>query len=141
MLHELLEREESLKAAALRAADAGDWRAVADTAKNLVATYRAILASGLVPGTELSRWTALRDRWEAIGAEASAKVPASESRKTARKTCFLFYLEVLNDLHIDFMREITVHSEEELAFRIVPDIITDIISNIAVHFVTPYRFG
>ena len=63
------------------------------------------------------------------------------TRKTARKTCFLFYLEVLNDLHIDFMREITVHSEEELAFRIVPDIITDIISNIAVHFVTPYRFG
>ena len=86
MLHELLEREESLKAAALRAADAGDWRAVADTAKNLVATYRAILASGLVPGTELSRWTALRDRWEAIGAEASAKGPASESKKPARKT-------------------------------------------------------
>lgn len=86
MLHELIEREEALKAAALRAADAGDWRTVADTAKKLVATYRAIIASGLVPETELSRWTALRDRWAAIGDEASAKIPASESKKPASKT-------------------------------------------------------
>ena len=85
MLHELLEQEESLKATALRAADAGDWRAVADTARKLVATYRAILASGLVPETEVSRWTGLRDRWETIGAEAAAKVPARESRRSERK--------------------------------------------------------
>lgn len=85
MLHELIEREESLKATALRAADTGDWRTVAGTAKSLVATYRAILASGLVPEAEFSRWTALRDRWEAIGAEASAKIPASESKKSVRK--------------------------------------------------------
>lgn len=85
MLHELIEREEALKATALRAADAGDWRTVAETAKSLVATYRAILASGLVPEAEFSRWTALRDRWEAIGAEAAVKIPASEGKKSARK--------------------------------------------------------
>ena len=85
MLHELIEREESLKATALRAADTGDWRTVAGTAKNLVATYRAILASGLVSDAEISRWTALRDRWESIGAEAAAKIPASEGKKSARK--------------------------------------------------------
>lgn len=86
MLHELIEREESLKAAALRAADVGDWRTVAENAKSLVATYRAILASGLVPVAESSRWTALRDRWEAIGDEAAAKIPTSEIKKSARKT-------------------------------------------------------
>lgn len=86
MLHELIEREESLKATALRAADVGDWSTVVSTAKNLVATYRAILASGLVSEAEISRWTALRDRWEAIGTEASTKIPASEGKKSARKT-------------------------------------------------------
>lgn len=85
MLHELIEREEALKATALRAADAGDWRTVAETAKSLVATYRAILASGLVPEAEFSRWTALRDRWETISAEAAVKVPISESKKPVRK--------------------------------------------------------
>lgn len=85
MLHELIEREETLKSTALRAADAGDWSTVASTAKNLVATYRAILASGLVPDVEISRWTALRHRWDAIGAEATAKIPASEGKKSVRR--------------------------------------------------------
>ena len=74
MLHELLQREEELKAAAKRAADAGDWAVVANAARSLVATYRAILASGLIPATEEMRWVSLRDRWERIGAEAAAKV-------------------------------------------------------------------
>ena len=85
MLHELIEREGALKATALRAADAGDWRIVAESSKSLVAIYRAILASGLVPETEFSRWTALRDRWETIGADAAAKVPINESKRSARK--------------------------------------------------------
>lgn len=73
MLHELLQREEYLKSAVLRAADATDWPSVAENAHALVSTYRAILASGLVPVAEEGRWTALRDRWGRIAAEAMSK--------------------------------------------------------------------
>ena len=59
MLHGLIEREEGLKAAALRAADAGDWQGVASMAKELQAVYRAILASGAVPAPESARWEGL----------------------------------------------------------------------------------
>ena len=82
MLHELIQREEDLKAAALRAADAGDWPAVAANARALVSTYRAILATGLIPATEEGRWTALRDRWTKIGDEAVLK-PVAAHRSTA----------------------------------------------------------
>ena len=77
MLHELIQREECLKATAQRAADAGDWASVVNASRSLVATYRAILSSGLVPAAEEMRWTSLRDRWERIGAEAAAKVSAT----------------------------------------------------------------
>ncbi len=85
MLHELIEREEALKASAMRAADAGDWSAVVSASRSLVATYRAILASSLVPEAEIGRWTALRDRWEKIGAEAAVKISERERRKEAPK--------------------------------------------------------
>lgn len=85
MLHELIEREETLKASALRAADAGDWRTVAKTAQELVATYRAILASGLVSETETWRWIELRNRWERLAAEAAAKTPLPDRQKPAGK--------------------------------------------------------
>lgn len=83
MLHDLLEREESLKATALRAANAGDWTTVVANARALVSVYRAILASGLVPASEEARWTALRDRWTKIGDEAALKAPASRSAAPA----------------------------------------------------------
>ncbi len=75
MLHELLQREEELKAIVRRAADAGDWPAVAKASRALVTTYDAILSTGLVPATEEARWTELRTRWERIGLEAAAKAP------------------------------------------------------------------
>jgi hypothetical protein len=84
MLHELLQREEDLKSAALRAADGADWASVAANARALVSVYRAILASGLVPRAEEGRWTALRDRWARIGDEASLKAPAAPPRKERR---------------------------------------------------------
>ncbi len=83
MLHELLQREEDLKSAAQRAADVGDWAAVAKAAQALVSTYRAILASGLVSAAEEDRWTSLCDRWERIGLEAAAKAPAHARTTTA----------------------------------------------------------
>lgn len=85
MLHELLQREEELKASASRAADAGDWAAVANAARALVATYRAMLASGLVPDSEECRWASLRDRWDRIGAEAAAKAPAAARMAASAK--------------------------------------------------------
>lgn len=81
MIHELLQREEDLKAAAQRAADAGNWAAVVNASRALVSTYRAILASGLVSAAEESRWTSLRERWERIAAEAAAKVPAARASR------------------------------------------------------------
>ena len=84
MLHELLQREEDLKATAQRAADVGDWASVVNASRSLVATYRAILSSGLVTAAEEMRWISLCDRWERIGAEAAAKVSvASVSRQSA----------------------------------------------------------
>lgn len=81
MLHELLQQEENLKTAARRAADAGDWSAVADNARKLVLVYRAVLSSGLVPAAEESRWTALRDRWTKIGDEAAYKTTTARTEK------------------------------------------------------------
>lgn len=73
MLHELLHREEELKAAAMEAAKRGALEALASNARELVSVYRAILASGLVPVAEQVRWETLRDRWTKIGEEATAK--------------------------------------------------------------------
>lgn len=84
MLHELLQREEDLKATAQRAADVGDWASVVNASRSLVATYRAILSSGLVTAVEEMRWISLCDRWERIGAEAATKVSvASVSKQSA----------------------------------------------------------
>lgn len=55
--------------------------------------------------------------------------------------CFLFDLEIFNDLYIDLMREVTAYSEEELAFRVMPDVVTDVIRNIAVHFIITNGYG
>ena len=49
---------------------------------------------------------------------------------------FLFDLEVLNDLHVDLMREVAVHGEEKLAFCIIPDVITDFVcGDIAIDYI------
>ena len=82
MLHGLLQREEELKATALRAADAGDWPAATKASLSLVSVYKAILSSGFLPAGEATRWEALRDRWEKIAREAAAKGPRSEGSQT-----------------------------------------------------------
>lgn len=83
MLHGLIEREEGLKAAALRTADAGDWQGVASMAKELQAVYRAILASGAVPAPESARWEGLLERWTRLEAEAVRKAALGPARAAA----------------------------------------------------------
>lgn len=83
MFHELLEREECLKADAVRAASAGDWRAVAAKARELLAVYRAILASGLIPAPEAARWEGLKERWTRLEADALRKASAKADARSA----------------------------------------------------------
>lgn len=90
MLHDLLQREDDLKAAALAAAGRGDWASAAASARSLVATYGAILTSGLVPAPEEPRWASLRERWSKIAAEAARKAASArpEGGEAPREAAF-----------------------------------------------------
>lgn len=81
MIHELLLREESLKTAALLAAERANWRGVAELAGELVPLYAAILDSGEVAVGERTRWESLRAEWTEILANATAKARALSAAK------------------------------------------------------------
>ena len=70
------------------------------------------------------------------------QIRAPFRQEASLSICFLFDLEIFNDLHIDLVREVTAHSEEELAFCVMPDIITDVVCrDIAIYFIVSNDSG
>lgn len=76
MIEVFIQKEAEHKAAAERAAKAGDWNALRVEAEELVKVYGAILASGMVAEETVARWRDLRTKWQEIAHQAKARCPA-----------------------------------------------------------------
>lgn len=81
MVEIFLHKEAEHKAAAEKAALAGDWRALRREAEALVKLYGAILASGMVAADSLQRWRDLRCKWREISQKANVRIRAGGSRE------------------------------------------------------------
>ena len=80
MIDVFLQKEAEHKAAAERAAKAGDWGEVLREAESLVKVYGAILVSGMVAADTLPRWRALREKWREIAAQAGERCRAERPK-------------------------------------------------------------
>lgn len=81
MLEIFLQKESEHKAAAEKAACAGDWIGLRREAGALVKVYGAILASGMAASDTLPRWRTLRSRWQEIFQNVNAKINADVTKK------------------------------------------------------------
>ena len=80
MIDVFLQKEAEHKAAAERAAKAGDWGEVLREAESLVKVYGAILVSGMVAADTLPRWRGLREKWREIAAQAGERSRAGRPK-------------------------------------------------------------
>lgn len=84
MVEVFIQKEGEHKAAAERAAKAGDWNALSVEAEELVKVYGAILASGMVADETVARWRNLRTKWQEIAHRAKARCLAVQGPGTGK---------------------------------------------------------
>ena len=85
MLEAFLQKEADHKAAAERAARAGDWAGLRTEAEELVRVYGAILASGMAAPETMPRWRELREKWQGFADQAKEKSKSANAEKAKKK--------------------------------------------------------
>ena len=84
MIEVFLQKEAEHKAAAERAAKAGDWAVVLQEAESLVKVYGAILMCGLAAPESTPRWRELREKWQDIARQAAVKCRSVQKAESVK---------------------------------------------------------